>query len=503
MKIQREVLKMQKFKFLVNNEWVDALSGKTYEVLDPSKNEPIAEVALADEKDVDRAVKAAREAFDRGTWSELNGDERAEYMLKVADLMRKRTKELARWETLATGKPISESEDVDMPYSIRAMEYFANQAREIKGEVIPDLEGSTFDYVTYEPYGVVGSIVPWNFPLHLATRTLCPAIATGNTVILKPSSFTPITAILLGEMVLEAGFPPGVVNIISGPGDTAGNAILSHPDIDMISFTGSLEIGRKVLENSGKPRIKKVLLELGGKGPFLAEPDCDIDGAVNSVIKGFCLNQGEVCCASTRLFLHEEIYDEFMEKLAARTKSLKLGDTMDPSTQMGAIINKSQLEKIDRYVKGAIRDGAKLVCGGEKFNEPPFDKGNYYIPTVLENVTNDMTCAREEIFGPVLVVMKYRELEEAIKLANDSNYGLGATIWSENPRTLYWAAKELDAGTVWMNTNVMSKIEAPYGGNKNSGLGREDGTIGLKEYLKVKNNILFVGKEYDNFYDFK
>lgn len=494
---------MQKFKFLINNEWVDASSGKTYQVLDPSKNEPIAEVALADKEDVDRAVKAAREAFNKGIWSELDGDKRAEYMLKAAELMRKRTKELAKWETLECGKPISESEDIDMPYSIRAMEYFANQAREIKGEVIPIPGGYAFDYVTYEPYGVVGSIVPWNFPLHLATRTLCPAVATGNTVVLKPSSFTPITAILLGEIILEAGFPPGVVNIISGPGDTAGNAMLSHPDINMISFTGSLEVGRKVLEASAKPRIKKVILELGGKGPFIAEADCNIDGAVNSLIVGFCLEQGEVCCASTRLFLHEKIYQEFMEKLTARAKSLKLGETMNPTTQMGALISRTQLEKVDNYVKEAIRDGAKLSCGGEKFDVPPFDKGNYYKPTILEDVTNDMRCAQEEIFGPVLVVIKYQELEEAIKQANDTVYGLSATIWSENPRTLYWAAKKLDVGTVWMNTNVMSKIEAPYGGNKDSGLGREDGAIGLKEYLKVKNNILFVGKGYDNFYDFK
>ena len=494
---------MQKFKFLINNEWVDASSGKTYQVLDPSKNEPIAEVALADKEDVDRAVKAAREAFNKGIWSELDGDKRAEYMLKATELMRKRTKELAKWETLECGKPISESEDIDMPYSIRAMEYFANQAREIKGEVIPVPGGYAFDYVTYEPYGVVGSIVPWNFPLHLATRTLCPAVATGNSVVLKPSSFTPITAILLGEIILEAGFPPGVVNIISGPGDTAGNAMLSHPDINMISFTGSLEVGRKVLEASAKPRIKKVILELGGKGSFIAEADCNIDGAVNSLIVGFCLEQGEVCCASTRLFLHEKIYKEFMEKLVARAKSLKLGETMDPTTQMGALISRTQLEKVDGCVKEAIRDGAKLVCGGEKFNVSPFNKGNYYKPTILENVTNDMRCAQEEIFGPVLVVIKYQELEEAIKQANDTVYGLSATIWSENIKTLYWAAKKLDAGTVWMNTNVMSKIEAPYGGNKDSGLGREDGTIGLKEYLKVKNNILFVGKEYDNFYDFK
>ena len=494
---------MQEFKLFINNEWVDALSGKTYEVFDPAKDEPIAQVALADAKDVDRAVRAAKKAFDSGVWSELEGDERADHMLKAAQIMKKRSKELARWETLQSGKPITESKDVDMPYSVRAMEYFANQAREIKGEVIPIPGKYAFDYVTYEPYGVVGSIVPWNFPLHLATRTLCPAIATGNTVVLKPSSLTPITAILLGEILLEAGFPPGVVNVISGPGDTAGSAILSHPNINMISFTGSLEVGRKVLEASTRPRIKKVVLELGGKGPFIAEPDCNVNAAVNSLIEGFCLNQGEVCCASTRLFLHEDIYQEFLAELVDKVNSLKAGDTLDQSTQMGSLISKGQLEKVDMYVKEAVKNGANLVCGGKRFTDPPCQAGNYYQPTILDNVTNDMRCAQEEIFGPVLVVIKYRELERAIKQANDSNFALSATIWTENSRTLYWAAKKLDAGTVWMNTNVKSKIEAPYGGNKDSGLGRENGTAGLKEYLKIKNNMLFVGEKYDNFYGFK
>lgn len=493
---------MQKFKLFVNNEWVDSSDGKVFQVLDPSKNEVIAEVASATEKDVDSAVKAARNAFNKGIWSELEPDERAEYMLKAADIMKRRLKELAKWETMEVGKTISESENVDMPYSIRAMEYFANQAREIKGEVIPIPGKYAFDYVTYEPYGVVGSIVPWNFPLHIATRSICPAIATGNTVVLKPSSHTPITALLLGEIILEAGFPAGVVNIVPGPGDITGNAILAHPDINMVSFTGSVEVGRKVIESSAKA-IKKVILELGGKGAFIAEPDCDIDGAVNSLIVGFCLTQGQVCCASTRLFLHEKIYEEFIDKLVKRVKSLKIGDTMDSSTQMGALINKEQLEKVDNYVKIGVKEGAKIICGGEKFNVSPFDKGEYYEPTILENVRNDMKVAREEIFGPVLAVMRYKDIDEAINMANDNNYGLGATIWSENPRTLYWTSKKLDAGTVWMNTNVMSKIEAPYGGNKDSGLGREDGTIGLKEYLKIKNNILFVGKQYDNYYNFK
>jgi len=495
---------MQEFKLFINNEWVNSSDNKVFQSINPSKNEPIAELNEANAKDVDSAVQAAKKAFASGIWSDLDPDKRAEYMLKAADIMGRRLKELARWEAIDVGKPISETENVDILYAIRAMEYFANQTREIKGEVIPLPGNVAFDWVSYEPYGVVACITPWNFPLHLATRCICPAIATGNTVVAKPSSLAPITPTILGEIFLEAGFPPGVVNIINGPGSTTGEALSSHPDVRMISFTGSLDIGRRLLEISSRsPIIKKVILELGGKGPFIAEPDCDIVGAVNSLIVGFCLMQGEVCCASTRLILHEDIYDEFMEKLVKRVNSMKLGDILDHSTQIGSLINKEQLEKVDGYIKEAVKDGATLACGGEKFNVPPFDKGNYYKPTILENVKNTMKCAQEEIFGPVLVVIKYRDLDEAIAMANDNQYALGATLWSENPKTLFYASKKIDAGILWLNTNVMSKIEAPYGGNKNSGLGREDGTIGIKEYLKVKNNVLFTGKEYDNFYNFK
>jgi acyl-CoA reductase-like NAD-dependent aldehyde dehydrogenase len=495
---------MKNYKLFINDKWEESSDGGEILSTNPATGETIAHLYAATEVDVNKAVKAAKDAFESEVWSGLDGDDRAEYMLKAASIMRTRSGELAKWEAMDTGKPISEAENIDIPYSIRAMEYFANAAREIKGEVIPIPGNFAFDYVTYEPYGVIAAIPPWNFPLHLFTRAVCPAIATGNTVVAKASSMTPITAVLMGEIFHEAGLPAGVVNIISGSGGVTGEALISHPDVNMITFTGSEEIGRRILRKSSEsPIIKKVTLELGGKGPFIAESDCDINGAVNSLITGFCLNQGEVCCASTRLYLHEKIYDKFMETLVRRVQSLKMGDTMDPSTQMGSMINKNQLELVDGYVQEAIKAGASLVCGGKRYLKPPCDNGYYYLPTILENVTNNMKCVREEIFGPVLTVMKYKSIEEAVTLANDNSFGLGATVWSENPRTLHWAAKKLDSGTVWMNTNVMSKIEAPYGGNKNSGLGRENGSIGLKEYLKVKNNILFVGKEYDNFYGFK
>jgi acyl-CoA reductase-like NAD-dependent aldehyde dehydrogenase len=495
---------MQKLKLFIDNQWSEASDRGTFTSLDPSKNEPIAELAAATPKDVDRAVQAAKKAFASGVWSDIDPDKRAEIMLKAADIMRRRLKELARWEALDVGKPIYETENVDILYAIRAMEYFANQAREIKGEVIPLPGNAAFDWVSYEPYGVAACITPWNFPLHLATRCICPAIATGNTVVAKPSSLAPITPVLLGEIFQEAGLPAGVVNIVTGSGASTGEALISHPEVRMISFTGSVEVGKRLLETSAKsPIIKKVILELGGKGPFIAEADCDVVGAVNSLIVGFCLMQGEVCCASTRLFLHEKVYATFMEKLVKRVNSLKLGDILDPKTQMGSLISRDQLKKVDGYVKQAIAEGAKVAAGGEPYTAPPCDKGNYYRPTVLENVNNKMKCAQEEIFGPVLVVIKYRDLDEAIAMANDSPYALGATFWSENPKKLFYAAKKIDAGILWLNTNVMSKIEAPYGGNKNSGLGREDGTVGLKEYLKVKNNVLFIAKEYDNFYNFK
>lgn len=494
---------MKKFKLFINNQWVDAEGKKTFVSYDPSTNMPIAELASASRADVDKAVAVAKKTFRSGVWSDLTGDARAEYMLKAAGIMRRRLKELAKWEAQDTGKPIHETEPIDIPYAIRAMEYFANQGREIQGQVIPIPNEDVFDWVSYEPYGVVGAITPWNFPLHLATRAICPALAVGNTVVAKASSLSPITPIILGEIFEEAGFPPGVVNILTGPGDPTGDSLINHADVSMITFTGSLEVGRKILGASARsPVIKKVTLELGGKGPFIVEADCNLEDAVNQLIKGFCLMQGEVCCASTRLYLHEKIYDTFVKTLVERTRRIRMGDTMDPATQMGSLISRNQVELVDRYVKDAVKDGAKVLTGGEPYRTPPCDKGNYYMPTILEVAKNDLKCVEEEIFGPVLVVLKYKNIDQAIEMANANQYALGASIYSENIRTLMHATRKVDAGIVWLNTNIMSKIEAPYGGNKNSGLGREDGIIGLKEYMKVKNNVLSLSSKIDNFYNF-
>lgn len=491
---------MKKIKLFINNKWVETKGGKYFTSYCPATGEPLAELAFASKEDIDKAVKAARAAFP--SWSKTDGDYRANLMLEALDIMKKRYIEFAQLEAQDVGKPIHETMTVDLPYAFRAMEYFSNLARQIRGNVIPLPGDTALCYETYEPYGVVGSIIPWNFPIHIATRTICPVLSVGNTVVLKASSLAPITCSLLGEIFLEAGYPPGVLNIVSGPGSITGEAMLTHPDIDTVSFTGSTLVGRKCLEASSKSNLKKVILELGGKGPFIAESDCKLSQAVNSLIIGFCFMQGEVCCASTRAYIHKDIYDEFVSKLVNRCNSIKMGNIMDEATQLGSLIDKNQFNLIDGYVKRAISDGATLLCGGKRYITPPCNKGYFYPPTVLEVKDNKLECVQEEIFGPVCTIMKYDNFDEALNLANDIKYGLGATIWSEDSRKLYRAAKTFNAGIVWMNTNVMSKIEASYGGNKYSGIGREGGVVGLMEYLKCKNNVLYIGPE-DNYYGFK
>jgi len=425
---------VKKLKLYIDNKWVEPGGGKYFTSYCPATGEPLAELASATENDVDKSVNAARKAFPE--WSRMDGDERADLMIHAMKIFKKRKKEFAEWEAKDVGKPIKETMDVDLPYTFRAMEYFANISRQIKGNVIPLPGNTTFCYETYEPYGVVGSIIPWNFPLHIATRTICPALSVGNTVVLKASSMAPITCSMMGEIFLEAGFPKGVINIISGSGSVTGEAILRHPDIDMISFTGSTEIGRRCLKASAETNLKKVLLELGGKGPFIASNDCLVNDAVNSLIIGFNFMQGEVCCASTRCYIHKDIYDEFVEKLVRRCDLVKVGDIMNPGTQIGSLIDERQYNIVDKYVKNAVKDGAKLLCGGFRVMDKPMDKGYFYRPTVLEVKSNDLLCVQEEIFGPVVVVMKYEDIDDAIHLSNDSLYGLGATIWSENYRTL-------------------------------------------------------------------
>lgn len=495
---------MKRFKLFIDNQWVDAENGKTFVTCCPCTGEPIAEMALGSAADTERAIDAADRAFRSGCWSGLDADERAAYLLKVADILENRLEEFACYEAMDTGKPISETRTIDIPLAVRAFRFHADSVKSLTGKVITVPGHQQFCYTSYEPYGVVGSIAPWNFPLHLLTRSIGAALAAGNTVVCKAATLTPVTSQMLAEVFLEAGVPAGVYNVVSGSGSVVGEALLASEKVSMAALTGSEAVGRRLMEASARsPRIKPLSLELGGKSPIIVEPDCDMDGALNSAILGFCMNQGEVCVSTSRLLLADEIYDEFLEKMTARLSRIKIGDCLKEDTQMGSLISGEHLQTVQGFVDRAAAQGAKIRCGGRRLTGRDYDKGFYYPPTVIENVTPDMEIFQEEVFGPVLSVTRYSTLEEAIELANNTRFGLGAAIFTENIRKMYWTAERLDAGTVWMNCSTKSNIETPFGGNKNSGLGREDGTEGLLEYMKVKNHIWFMGSDYDNPYNFK
>ena len=495
---------MKEFKLFINNEWVDAEGGKTFETKNPCTGETIAVLPSASRNDTKKAVEAAHNAFKSGCWSGLDIVERSAYLHKVADILDRRLEEFARWEAMDVGKPIRETRGIDIPLSSRAFRFHADEIKALKGQVVTVPGKHLFDYVTYEPYGVVGSIAPWNFPLHLLTRSIGAALAAGNTVVCKAATVTPVTAQLLGEVFLEAGVPAGVYNIVSGSGAVVGEELLANDHVAMVALTGSEPVGRRLMEASAQAsRIKKLSLELGGKSAMIAAKDCDLNGAVNSAILGFCYNQGEVCVSTSRLLLADEIYDKFMASMIARLKQMRIGDCLDENTQMGSLISGSHRDSVQGFVDRAVAAGAKVTLGGKPLTGGIYDKGFYYPPTVVENVSRDMEIFQEEVFGPVLSVTRFKTMDEAVELANATRFALGAAIFTEDIRTMYWTAEKLDAGTIWMNCVAKSNIETPFGGNRNSGIGREDGTEGLLEYLQVKNHIWYVAPEYDDFYGFK
>ncbi|MDO4942822.1 MAG: aldehyde dehydrogenase family protein [Lachnospiraceae bacterium] len=495
---------MKKFKLFMNNQWIDAEGQKTFMSYNPCTGEPIAEMAYGSAADTQKAIDAAYDAFQSGCWSGLDADERAAYLLKVADILESRLEEFAKYEAMDTGKPISETRTIDIPLAIRAFRFHADSVKSLTGKVITVPGHQQFNYTSYEPYGVVGSIAPWNFPLHLLTRSIGAALAAGNTVVCKAATLTPVTSQMLAEVFEEAGVPAGVYNIVSGSGGVVGEELLASDKVSMVALTGSEPVGRRLMEASAQAgRIKPLSLELGGKSPIIVEPDCDMNGAINSAILGFCMNQGEVCVSTSRLLLADEIYDEFMDKMVERLGKIRIGNCLKEDTQMGSLISEDHLQTVQGFVDRAVAEGATIRCGGSRLTGGEYDKGSYYPPTVMENVTRDMEIFQEEVFGPVLSVTRYSTLEEAIELANATRFGLGAAIFTENIRKMYWTAEKLDAGTIWMNCSTKSNIETPFGGNRNSGLGREDGVEGLLEYMKVKNHIWFMGPEYDNPYGFE
>jgi aldehyde dehydrogenase (NAD+) len=468
---------------LINNEWRPSSSGQTMDVINPATEDVIAEVASADARDVDAAVAAARAALD-GPWGKMSARERGRLVSRLADRLLERVDAVARLETLHNGKPISESRNIEIPAAAECFEYYAGWADKVMGETIP-VKGNHLTYTLREPIGVIAAIVPWNFPLLLAAWKVAPALACGNTVILKPASQTPLTALALGEIAVEIGLPPGVLNVITGPGSRVGQALVEHPGIDKIAFTGDTSTGKAIMR-SAADTLKRITLELGGKSPNIVLADADIEGAIRGATIGIFYGKGEVCAAGSRLLVDRSIKSEFIDKLAARTRKMAPGDPMDPKTRFGAIASKKQLDTVLRYIESGRKEGASLVAGGARADIGT-GKGFFVQPTVFADVKPDMTIAREEIFGPVLAAIDFADLDEAIAKANESQYGLAAGVWTRDIKKAHYVARKLQAGTVWVNTYNVYDTAAPFGGYKQSGFGREMSAHALEHYTQVKS----------------
>lgn len=474
-------VKIHQTKMLIDGKWVDSASGKTFPTVNPATGETIARVAEGYQADVDLAVKAARRAFEEGPWRRMNARERGRLLGKLADLIEKHRDELARLETLDNGKPLQDSLNIDLPLVIDCYRYYAGWADKIEGRTIP-VNGPYFTYTRHEPVGVVGQIIPWNFPLLMQAWKWGPALAAGCTVVLKPAEQTPLTALRVGELAMEAGFPPGVINIVPGYGETAGAALAEHVDVDKVAFTGSTEVGKLIMQASGRSNLKRVTLELGGKSPNIILGDADLDAAVEGAFFGLFFNQGQCCCAGSRLFVEHRIHDEFVDRVLKRTKRQKLGDPFDPQTTQGPQVSQEQFDKVLGYIDTGRREGAHLLTGGNRHGQ----KGYFIEPTVFDEVSDDMKIAREEIFGPVMSIISFKDIDEVIQRGNRTRYGLAAAVWTRDITKAHYLAAELKAGTVWINCFDVLDTAAPFGGYKMSGMGRELGKYALANYTEVK-----------------
>lgn len=483
-------LKRDYYQMIINGERVDSSSGERFTTYNPATGQPLAEVAKATVEDVNKAVEAARNAFENGKWRRYTVGRRARVMMKIAEIMRARFNELVELEVLNSGKSLSAAQGQIMQ-AIEDFEFYAGAIVGHRGEV-NNMPYGFFNYTLKEPVGVCGQIIPWNYPLMMAAWKIAPAIAAGNSIVLKPASLTPVTAVVLTEICHEAGVPEGVINIVTGAGSTIGDAIVQHPDVDKVAFTGSTPVGKNIMEKASST-LKRLTLELGGKSPNIVFDDADIDAAVNGSLFGIFYNTGQSCEARSRLYLHENIYDKFMEKFVAKTKALKVGDPMSPETQVGAIISRGQLEVIDGYVKSAIEDGATVVAGGHELKPEGFENGYWYAPTVITDVNHNMKVVREEIFGPVVVVMKFKDEKEAIALANDTEYGLGSAVWTKDHAKATRVANALRAGIVMVNCPFSAFPGTPFGGYKQSGFGRELCIETLDLYTETKSVISYYG----------
>jgi len=472
---------MKAGEIFIGGDWRQPVASETYQPINPANEEPLAAVGKGDERDIDLAIAAARKAFDEGPWPRMGAHERGRIVWRLGDLIQQNLDEMARLESLCTGKTLFDSGKVEIPFAADVFRYYAGWATKIHGETL-QLRENAFTFTLRQPVGVIGAIVPWNFPFLLSSWKLGPALAAGNTVVLKPASQTPFTALKFAELCQEAGLPPGVVNVVTGPGGKVGMAMVRDPRVDKIAFTGSTEVGKQIMREAAGT-LKRLSLELGGKSPNIVFADADMEAAVRGAMTGIFYNKGEVCAAGSRLFVEEPIHDEFVSKLTDRVKTLKVGDPMDKSTRMGPVVSKAQMDTVMSYIEAGNREGAKLVAGGKRAVS---GKGYFVEPTIFDGVSNTMTIAREEIFGPVLSVIPFRSVDNGLAQGNATTYGLAAAVWTRDVAKALKAARAIRAGTVWVNAYNLFDAALPFGGFKESGFGREMGSVGLDHYTEVK-----------------
>jgi len=477
-------VQIQKYKMLIGGEWKDSSNGTVSSVLDPSNNEVVAEVPRATKQDAKAAVEIARTALESAGWVDIDPSKRGRLLTKLTGLVRENSEQLARLETLSEGKTLRESKG-DVAWAARAFEYWAGLADKVEGETIP-VPPRRLNYTLREPLGVTVHIVPWNYPIALAARSLAPAIAAGNTVVMKPSEITPLTAIMLGDLALKAGIPKGVINIVTGSGAEVGAALVSDPQVDGIVFTGSAETGKQVMESAAK-HVTRVLLELGGKNPHIVFPDADLARAAKSVKEGIFTNAGQMCWAGSRAFIHENVYDSFVKDLVTKTRAIRVGPGTDETSEMGPLASKSRQDAVLGFVKDGLEEGASLLCGGKKPADPRLQKGNFLEPTIFENVTGKMKIGCDEIFGPVLSITKFKTLDEVVALANETDYGLYGGVWTSNLKVAHELAARLQVGGLAVNEYLVTFPQTPFGGYKDSGIGHENGIRSLEFYTRTKN----------------
>lgn len=472
-------------QLLLDGEWVPSVSGRRFATKNPATDEVLAEVAEAGITDVDLAVAAARRSFEDGRWSRLKPSIRARILWRAAELIEAKLEELSILETLDNGKPISDARKIDVPQAAAHFFYHSGWCTKLEGATIPVSWPGHLNYTVREPVGVVGQITPWNFPLIMAARNVAPALAAGNSIVLKPSEETPLSALLLGEILLQAGVPDGVVNIVPGFGDVAGAHLAGHPDVDKISFTGGHDTARRVIEASAR-NFKRLTLELGGKAPSIILEDADLEAAIRGAIAGAFHNQGQNCCAASRLYVSQNIRSDFMAEFADRVRAMQLGNGLDADTELGPLISPRHLARVEGYVTSALREGAELVVGGERPGGR-LGKGYFFRPSVLEGASEEMEVSRDEVFGPVVVVHSFEDLDEVAGRANDTPYGLAAGIWTSNISKAHALARRLQAGTVWINCWERFDAASPFGGFKQSGYGRATGRQSVEEYTQIKS----------------